>query len=170
MKIKKIFMIMFAILSSMIVVYSISFAQNNTRGDRWSDPLVIFETMVDDANDDGSYAIQETALDGINDQQWAFTPEYKISNTLDYIRKNLDPYLQWAIYAWLVLATIWLIYAWFLLVTNAIHKQGDWTKIKTKIMHILIGVFLLTWFYLIIKITVALITSIFGGANWSTGY
>ncbi len=147
----------------------LSFAQNWSRGDRGSDPLVIFETMVDEANSDG-YAIQETAMDWISDQEWAYERSYKISNTLDYVRKNLDPYLQRAIYAWLVLATIWLIYSWFLIVTNAIHKQWDWTKVKTSIMHILLWVFLLSWFYFIIKMIVALITAVFWWANWSTWY
>lgn len=147
----------------------LSFAQNGNRWTRGSDPLVIFETMVDDANSNG-YAIQETALDWISDLEWGYARSYKISNTLDYVRKNLDPYLQRAIYAWLVLATIWLIYSWFLLTTNAIHKQWDWTKVKTNIMHILLWVFLLSWFYFIIKMIVALITAVFGWTNGWTWY
>jgi hypothetical protein len=165
---KKIKIFIFA-----IIIFSglswLSFAQNGSWWDRGSDPLVIFESMVDEANNDG-YAIQETALDGISDQQWWYAKSYKISNTLDYVRKNLDPYLQWIIYTWLVLATIWLIYIGFLLTTNALHKQWDWTKMKTSIMHILLWVFILSWFYLIIKVMVALITSIFWWENGSTGY
>ena len=160
------------IISAMIILSWLSwlsFAQNGSRWDRGSDPLVIFETMVDDANSDG-YAIQETAMDGISDMEGEYQRSYKVSNTLDYVRKNLDPYLQWAIYAGLVLATIWIIYVWFLIVTNAIHKQWDWTKVKTSMVHILIWVFLLSGFYFIIKIVVALITAVFGWANWSTWY
>ncbi len=160
------------IVLAMIVLFWLSwlsFAQNGSRGDRGSDPLVIFETMVDDANSNG-YAIQETAMDWISDQQWDYDRAYKISNTLDYVRKNLDPYLQRAIYAWLVLATIWLIYTWFLLTTNAIHNQWDWTKVKTNTINILLWVFLLSWFYFIIKLIVALITAIFGWSNGSTWY
>jgi hypothetical protein len=125
--------------------------------------------MVDDANNDW-YAIQETALDWISDMEWEYERSYKISNTLDYVRKNLDPYLQWAIYAWLVLATIGIIYIGFLIVTNALHKQWDWTKVKTNIMHILLWVFLLSGFYFIIKMVVALITAVFWWANGSTWY
>lgn len=166
--IKKIKIFIFAV----IVISALSWlssAQNGSRGDRGSDPLVIFETMVDDANSDG-YAVQETAMDWINDQEGWYERSYKISNTLDYVRKNLDPYLQWAIYAGLVLATIWIIYVWFLIVTNAIHKQWDWTKVKTSIIHILLWVFLLSWFYFIIKMVVALITAVFWWANGNTWY
>lgn len=147
----------------------LSFAQHDKRWDYGSDPLMIFETIVDEANSDG-YAIQETALDWITDLQWPYAREYKISNTLDYVRQNMDPYLQWIIYAWLVLATISIIYAWFLLVTNSIHKQWDRTKVKTNIMYTLLWVFMLSWFYFVIKIVVALITSIFGGSSGDTWY
>ncbi len=150
-------------------VTGLSLAQHDSRGDRGSDPMMIFEQMVDEANSDG-YAIQETALDGVTDLEWPYARKYKISNTLDYIRKNMDPYLQRAVYAWLVLATIALIYAWFLLVTNGIHKQWDWTKVKTNITHALLGVFLLSGFYFIIKVIVALITSVFGGSSWDTWF
>ena len=146
-----------------------SFAQNGKRGDYGSDPLTIFETVVDESNGAG-YEIQETALDWINDRQWPYAEAYKISNTLDYVRQNMDPYLQWIIYAWLVLATISIIYSWFLLVTNSIHKQWDRTKIKTNIMYTLLWVFMLSWFYFVIKIMVALITSVFGWSWWDTWY
>ena len=160
------------VLISSIVATIFSWLVSAQHGRRWnygSDPMMIFETIVDEANDDG-YAIQETALDGVTDLEWGYDRKYKISNTLDYVRKNMDPYLQWAIYAWLVLATIAIIYIWFLLVTNSIHKAWDRTKIKTNLMYALLWVFLLSWFYFIIKVIVALITSIFGWTNWSTGF
>ena len=52
------------ILLAIVVFFlsTISFAQHDRRGDYGSDPLMIFETVVDEANGDG-YAIQETALD-----------------------------------------------------------------------------------------------------------
>lgn len=144
-------------------------AQNGRWWDYGSDPLMIFETMVDDAND-WWYAIQETALDGVTDLQWWYARPYKITNTLDYIRTNVDPYLQRVIYAWMVLATIALIYAWFLLVTNSIHKQWDRSKVKSNIIYALLWVFLLSWFYFIIKVIVALITSVFWWSNWDTWF
>lgn len=167
--IKKVKIIILSIVM-VSTLSGLSLAQHDSRGNRGSDPMMIFETMVDEANSEAGYEIQETALDGVTDLEWSYAKKYKISNTLDYIRKNMDPYLQWAVYAWLVLATIALIYAWFLLVTNSIHKQWDWTKVKTNIMHALLWVFLLSWFYFIIKIIVALITSVFGGSSWDSGF
>ena len=147
----------------------ISFAQHDRRGDYWSDPMMIFDNMVGEANSDW-YAIQETALDWVTDLEWWYSREYKITNTLDYIRKNMDPYLQRVIYAGMVLATIAIIYVWFLLVTNSIHKQWDRSKVKNNIVYALLWVFLLSGFYFIIKVIVALITSIFGGVNWDTWF
>lgn len=163
---KKIFI--FTSIVSFIFIW-LSFAQHDRWGEYWSDPLMIFETMVDEANSDG-YAIQETALDWVTDLEWWYSREYKITNTLDYIRKNMDPYLQRAIYVGMVLATIAIIYIWFLLVTNSIHKQWDRSKVKQKLVYVLLWVFLLSGFYFIIKVIVALITSIFGWANWDTWF
>jgi len=160
----KLFILSFVVFSLIWV----SLAQNGRWWDRWSDPMQIFESIVDEANEWS--AIQETALDWVTDLEWWYSREFKISNTLDYIRKNLDPYLQWAIYIWLVLATIALIYSGFLLVTHWLHKQWDWTKVKTNIMYTLLWVLLLSGFYFIIKVMVALITSIFWWSNWDSGF
>ena len=63
--IKKSKIIIFAAIT-IFALSALSIAQNGSRGDYGSDPLMIFETVVDEANGDG-YAIQETALDGITD-------------------------------------------------------------------------------------------------------
>lgn len=153
-----------------LAIFWISFAQHGKRWNYWSDPMQIFNTFVDDANNEWNYNIQETALDWVTDQQWGYARSFKVANTLDYIRNNLDPYIQRAIYVGLALAVIALIYLWFLLVTGWIHKEWDWSKIKSKVMYIVIGVFLLSGFYFIIKLMVALITSLFWWATWSSGY
>lgn len=165
LKIVKIFILSFTLFPLIWV----SFAQNGRWGNYGSDPMQVFDTVVDNANA-WWYAIQETALDWITDLEWWYSRSFKITNTLDYIRKNLDPYLQWAVYIWLVLATVALIYLGFLLVTHGIHNQWDWTKIKTNVMYVVLWVFLLTWFYFIIKIMVSLITSLFGWSTWSSGF
>lgn len=127
---------------------------------KWSDnPMDTLTNMVDDANK-WWYKIQDTALDEINDLEW-INKKYKITNTLEYLRKNIDPYMQWAIYVWLVLATVVLIYMWFLLVTWWIHKSWDFSKLKTRFGYVVVWVLLLTWFYVILKVAVALINTIF---------
>ena len=153
-------------LFSIVMIWT-SLTQHWKWWDYWSNPMQIFNTFVDNANDEWNYNIQETALDWVTDQQWWYARSFKITNTLDYIRNNLDPYIQRAIYVGLVLAVIAVIYLGFLLVTNAVHKEWDWTKIKTKIWYVVMWVLLLGGFYFIIKVMVALITSLFG---WSTGH
>jgi len=139
----------------------LSFAQSNSRGKYGSNPIQILDNVVSEANDE--YKIQQTSLDTATDKQWAYASQYKIANTLDWLRNNINPYLQWAVYIGLSVAVILLIYNGFLMVTNAIHKEWEAEKIKKNIINILIGVVILTGFYFIIKLMVSLINSIFGG-------
>jgi hypothetical protein len=154
----------------LLAIFWISFAQHGKWGNWWSDPMQIFNTFVDSGSNEWNYNIHETALDWVTDQQWWYARSFKITNTLDYIRIYMDPYLQRTIYAGLVLAVVALIYLWFLLVTGWLHKEWDRSKIKSKVMYIVVGVFLLSWFYFIIKVMVALVTSLFGWSTWDSGY
>lgn len=149
-------------LTSLFVLFSVSYAQEWKWTNRWSTPLQVFETFVDEANDEGRYSIQETALDGITDLQWVYPRQYKISNTLDYIRQEIDPYLQRAAYIGLVVSTAGLIICWFLMVTWGIDKTTWFEKVKSKIFSALIGVFLLSGFYLVVKLFISVINMVFG--------
>ena len=137
----------------------------------WKDygenPINILDNVVSEANDD--YKIQQTSLDSATSLEWGYASQYKIANTLDRFRNNINPYIQYAVYIWLSVAVILLIYNGFLMVTNAVHKEGETAKIKKNIINIVIGVIILTWFYFIIKLTVSIINSIFGdywGNTW----
>ncbi len=139
---------------------------------RWwygNSPLEVLENVVGEANKDIQF--QETALNDISDKEWWFQSQYKIANTLDYLRINIAPYLQWMVYIWLVIAVILIVYNGFLMVTHTINKEGDFGKIKAKIWYIAVGILLLTGFYAIIKLVVGLINSIFGtGPSGDTGF
>ncbi|MBU1757710.1 hypothetical protein KKG31_00740 [Patescibacteria group bacterium] len=63
---------------------------------------------------------------------------------MDYLRKNIGPYLQWAVYIGLTMAVILIIYNGLLMVTNSLHKEGDMEKVKKRLINIVIGVLLLT--------------------------
>lgn len=158
------------ILVCFLVVYALplfGFAQDDSRWEYGGNPIQILDNVVSEANEE--YKIQQTALDKVTDKQNAYPSQYKIANTLDRLRNNINPYLQWAVYIWLAAAVVLLIYNGFLMVTNSIHKQGDATKIKKNIMNILIGVVILTGFYFIIKLMVSLINALFGwygGDTW----
>jgi len=160
--------ILLALLGFSIILPLVSLAQDSSRASKYgSDPIMILDSVVDEANDE--YKIQQTSLDNATDKQWAYASPYKIANTLDWFRNNINPYLQRAVYIGLSLAVILLIYNGFLMVTNAVHKEWETAKIKKNIMNIVIGVVILTWFYFIIKLAVAIINSIFGwywGDTW----
>mgnify|MGYP007069862401 FL=1 len=154
------------ILLSLLVfttVFSFSYAQEWKWTNRWSTPMQVFETFVDKTNDEWRYNVQDTALDWVTDLQWIYPRQYKISNTLDYIRQEIDPYLQRAAYIGLVASTAWLIICWFLLVTWWISKSSWFEKVKWKIFNALIWVFLLSGFYLVVKLFISIINMFFWG-------
>jgi len=166
--IKKSFYWILFLFVLLVITKSFWFAQVWTWWKYWDNPMRILDTVVDKANQD--FEIQETALDWVTDQQWWYPREYKIANTLEYFRSNIQPYMQWLIYIWLTLGVILLIYNWFLMVTNSIHDEWDISKIKKNIMNISIGVWVLTWFYFLIKLMVAIINTIFGSGSWWSGF
>lgn len=160
----------FIIFCSALPLMSFAQSDNSSRGKYWGNPIQILDTVVSNANDAAWYQIQQTSLDSATDKQWAYASPYKIANTLDWLRNNINPYLQWAVYIGLSIAVILLIYNGFLMVTNVIHKEWETAKIKKNIINILIGVIILTGFYFIIKLAVSLINSIFWGYGGDTGF
>ncbi|MFZ2151416.1 MAG: hypothetical protein WAZ12_00995 [Candidatus Absconditicoccaceae bacterium] len=163
-----LFMIGYYMLLGAVLLTNFSFAQVGTRGKYGRDPTAILDTVVSKANQD--YEIQETALDGITNDQGGYAKEYKIANTLEYFKNNIQPYIQWAVYVGLTCAVILLIYNGFLMVTGSIHKEGDSDKIKKNVTNIAIGVIVLTGFYTIIKLMVAVINMIFGSNGGESGF
>lgn len=156
----------FLILSYVFSFFAV--AQNSWESKYGSDPIRILDAVVGEANEE--YQIQQTSLDDATSTQWAYASQYKIANTLDRFRNNINPYLQWTVYIGLSIAVILLIYNGFLMVTNVVHKQWDISKIKTNIINIVIGVIILTGFYFIIKLAVSIINSLFGGYGGDTGF
>lgn len=152
-----------------ISAISITSAEETSRWLYGNSPTEVLDRVVWEANK--KVEIQETALDNIDDTQWWYQGQYKISNTLDYLRMNIAPYLQWMVYIWLVVAVILVVYNWFLMVTHTINKSWDFGKIKKNLWYITIWVLLLTGFYAIIKILVWLINSVFWtSGSWDTGF
>ena len=162
---KKIILVIMAIC---YVLPLFSFAQDDSRWKYGGNPIQILKNVVSEANDD--YKIQETVLDEVTDTLWTYSPNYKLANTLDWLRKNINPYIQYAVYIWLSVAVILLIYNGLLMVTNSLHGEWEFAKVKKNIINIVIGVIILTWFYFIIKLTVSLINSIFWGFGGNTGF
>lgn len=147
------------VTSFFLLLANYSCAQSNSWAGYWSTPMQVLDSVVDEANASDDY--QRTALDGITNLQWPYKSSWKISNTLDYLRMNIWPYIQWAVYIWLVLSTVWLIICWLLMVTWSISKTEWFKSVKWKIINALLWVFFLSGFYVLIDLIVWLTNSIF---------
>lgn len=143
-----------------ILLYSFSYAQQWRWSNWWSTPLQVFENVVGAANS-GHDKIQQTAINGVTDLQWSYARQYKISNTIDYLRRHIGPYIQWAVYVWLILSTTGLILCWFLMVTWWIWKSSGFEKVKWRVVSALLGIFMLSWFYIVIKFMMWIINTFF---------
>lgn len=147
-------------LLSCTAIFALCSAQEWRWWNRWSSPIQVFDNVVGKSNE-WHYGIQETALDWMTDLEWNYGWQYKITNTLDYIRRHIAPYLQRAVYVWFVVSTAWLIICGFLLVTWWLWKSSWFDKVKWKIVNALLGVFILSWFYLLVKLIVWIINTFF---------
>ena len=124
---------------------------------RWqygTSPDEVLDRIVGEAN--ATVKIQDTQLDKVTDAEWQFATKYKITNTLDSLRMKVAPYLQWFIYIGLAVATILLIITGFEFVVSWQTWQ-DTKKLQWRIKNIIIGIVVLTWFYVIARIFTSLI-------------
>jgi len=80
--------------------------------------------VASEANDE--YRIQETQLDDVSPLQGSYPSQYRLTNALDAIRKNIGPYIDRAFFVGLAFAVILIIYNGFLLVTNTLHGKAEW--------------------------------------------
>lgn len=129
------------------------------RGRHGTDPMGILHSVVEGATED--FSTQETKLDRVTSKQWSYSIQYRITNTLEFFRKNINPYLQRTVYIGLVGATILLIWNGFQLTTKAVNKGADIKKAKENIMSIAIGVIIMTGFMAIIRLVVAVLNYFF---------
>ena len=145
-----VYIIMFLLIGSSIIYVSAETSQ------RQGNPMQMLDNFAYDVNE--WQRIQENALNDITDIQWQYEARYKIANTLDSIRMQMAPYIQRTMYIGLSIAVLGIIYNGFLMVTNSIHGNGTSEKVKSRIINISIGVWLLTWFYVIIQLLLATIS------------
>ena len=145
-----VYIIMFLLIGSSILYVSAETSQ------RQGNPMQMLDNFAHDVNEWSR--IQENAFNDTSNIQWQYASEYKIANTLDSIRIQMAPYIQRTMYIGLSLAVLGIIYNGFLMVTNSIHGNGTSEKVKRRIINISIGVWLLTWFYVIIQLLLATIS------------
>lgn len=150
------------LLPSLITLLSLPlFADYPSRTGYGAKPVSILDTIVDKANED--YYISESKFNDISSQteQYDANPNHRITNTLYTLKNKIHPYLQRTLYLGLTAATILLIYNGFLLVTNGIHEQGEFSKIKGNLIPIGIGVIILTGFYFLLDLIIAIMNFLF---------
>jgi len=96
--------------------------------------------------------IQKTALDNVN---WDW-----IEANLSSIKTNSSGYIQWLWFIWLSVALILIIYNGIYLLAN-FSDEDKFSKVKKRFVSLIIGVVVLTSWYLIIKFAVSVIWNIF---------
>ena len=89
-----------------------------------------------------------------------FGAENKLSWTLESVRQNIAPYLQWAAFIWLSAAVTLIIYNGLLLVLTPLSADQA-SKVKSRIMYISLWLVVITWFYFALKIMLAIYYDIF---------
>ncbi|MDR3168975.1 MAG: hypothetical protein LBU27_04380 [Candidatus Peribacteria bacterium] len=142
---------------------SLLFAQNIDWDVAKNHPIQLLNKVVDEANEE--HSIQDTQLDGTTSAGGGYSgnPQYRLTNTLEYLKNNIHPYIQRIVFIGLALATILLIYNGFMMVTNLVNNgEGELSKVKNNFIYIGIGVVILTGFYYLIDIVVAVINLLFG--------
>ena len=136
--------------------FGLMVANASTRSDyKDATPQEILDDIVDHEKSD----IVKTKLDGVQNTG-IFWTQYKISGTLESIRQNLEPYLQWIAFLALAWAVALIVYNGLMLVISPLSPD-EAAKVKTRMIYIATGVLLATWFYFVLKITLAIYYDIF---------
>lgn len=100
-----------------------------------------------------------TKLDGTTNTQ-IFGAEHKLSWTLESVRQNISYYLQRVAYFALAWAVTLIIYNGLMLVISPMSPD-EAGKVKTRIIYIATGIVLVTWFYFVLKIILAIYYDVF---------
>lgn len=126
-----------------------------------SKPDAILKDIVGKANGElrDQSQIIVTKLDGTTNTQ-IFWVEHKLSGTLESVRENISFYLQWVAYLALTGAVTLIIYNGLMLVLSPMSPEEAW-KVKTRIIYIATGIVLVTGFYFVLKIILAIYYDVF---------
>ncbi len=155
-----VFLWMLSLFVISTFMFSFSSAQQWHWGRYGDSPIEVLDNVAWDVSDEDG-RIQQTALNDVSDTQWSYPYQYKISNTLESIRKNIAPYLDWLVYIWTAMAVILLIYNWIRLITWVI-SEFDHNKAIWNIKNLAIWLAVMWWFWALIKLTMIIINAIAG--------
>ena len=147
------------ICGSCVFVYAEDVKINCDEDIRWcyndSPPLDVLDDLV--KND----SVIQTELDAVTTaEQRYWNPWLKISETANSVRTNISVYLQWIAFIGLTWAVILIMYNWIRLMFSPLSPdQAAW--VKKRLLYILFGVLLLTWFYFLLSIFLSIYLDIF---------
>ncbi len=159
-KMKKLLYVYFGIVVTILSVAWVN-ASTSSRGNYGTSPTEVLDRVVGEANIETR--IQDTQLDRISGiRDWQFASKYQIANTLDSIRVQIAPYLQWFMFIGLSIATVMIIITGFQLVTS-VQSGSDTKKASARIKNIAIGIIIMTWFYVITRLFMSLVAYVLQG-------
>lgn len=117
--------------------------------------------ILNDIRSDGKTDIVNTRLDDVQRSDWTFWRPYtKIADTLDSVRQNLAFYLQWIMFIWLAWAVMFIMINGIRLMVMPLSPSQAGT-VKKRILYVVLGILLMTWFYFIYKIFLSVYAEIF---------
>ena len=146
------------ILAALVLLALPATAQYSKRGSQGSNPIQILDNVAANAN--YQYRIQDTQLNDASAIKGKFGTAYRITNALDDLRSEINPYLQWMIFIGLSAATMLLVYNGFRLVISGMGDAKELGAVTTNVENILKGVFVLTGFYTIVRLISIIINMI----------
>ncbi len=158
---KKFFLVLIiSFIISINILPMFSIAQQWHWGRRWDTPIEVFENTTNELNKE-DWDIQNTALNSVSETDWSYPAVYKISNTLESIRKKIYPYLDRIVYLWTTIAVMLIIYNWISLIIEGFKWEANFWKLKN-IKNIALWLAVLRWFWAIIKLWVIIINLLAG--------
>lgn len=116
------------------------------------------QDVLDDIVQNDDSQIIETELDKTYNTQ-VYWPEYKLSGTIESVRQNIDIYLQRFAFIGLSASVFLIIYNGLLLVMSPLTEDQT-AKVKTRMIYITLGALLITWFYFLLKILLAVLVDV----------
>ncbi len=117
-------------------------------GSSWDQPP---EKIIDNLKS----SVQDTSVQGKIPWQGK-----GITESLKWVKNWWGWYIQWLAYIWLSAALLLIIYNWILILAN-FWEENKLSKAKKRFMSLIIWVVLVTSAYIIIKLVVSFVWSIF---------
>ncbi len=119
-----------------------------------AEPKDVLDHVVNRLNEWNNDKIIWSELDQVTKEWGIYGEEFAIANTLDSLRRKVAIYLQRLSFSAMVVATILIIYNGLRLVLSPMQSE-EAANVKKRLLYVLLGLLVATWFYYLIKITLS---------------